>query len=348
MLGLLLFGREEALKRFLPTHEVSFQVLDGTDLRANAFFRWPLLRAMEEIVKRFEARNNEEELNVGPLRISIPDYSPRAFREAVANALVHRDYTRLGAVHVQWHADRLEVSNPGGFPEGVGLNNFLVAPPRPRNPLLADAFKRAGLVERTGRGIDTIFYEQLRHGRPSPHYDRTTANDVVLVVPGGRANLNFVRLIVKENDRRGKSLSLDELLVMNTLWLQRRLGVDEAARLTQKSVTEARSALERLTESGLVEGRGERRGRVYHLARSIYERFGDAEGHARQRGLAPEEAERKLIEHAMAGERVTRSLTAELLGLSPSQATRLLARLVAEGQLERKGRGKGTWYEPVG
>jgi ATP-dependent DNA helicase RecG len=85
---------------------------------------------------------------VGLLRVGVPDYSERALREALANALIHRDYQRLGAVHFQWHPDRIEVSSPGGFPEGVRLDNLLVTAPRPRNPLLADAFKRAGIVER--------------------------------------------------------------------------------------------------------------------------------------------------------------------------------------------------------
>lgn len=48
---------------------------------------------------------------------------------------------------MQFHDDRLEISNPGGFPSGIRLDNLLVAPPRPRNPRLADAFKRAGVVE---------------------------------------------------------------------------------------------------------------------------------------------------------------------------------------------------------
>ena len=148
----------------------------------NDFFRWPLLRVMDELLGRFRARNREEEIAVGLLRVGIPDYPERAFREAVANALIHRDYTRLGAVHVQWHPGSLQVSNPGGFPEGVTLDNLLVTPPRPRNPLLADAFKRAGLVERTARGIDTIFFEQLRNGRPAPSYHRSTTTDVVLSV----------------------------------------------------------------------------------------------------------------------------------------------------------------------
>lgn len=66
------------------------------------------------------------------------------------------------------------------------MGNLLVAPPRPRNPLLADAFKRAGVVERTGRGIDIIFEEQLRNGRPAPSYEQSTPESVVLVLPGER------------------------------------------------------------------------------------------------------------------------------------------------------------------
>ena len=113
----------------------------------NDFFAWPLFRVMEEVDARFRARTREEELMLGLLRLGIPDYPERAFREALANALIHRDYTRMGAVHVQWHPDHLLISSPGGFPEGVRLDNLLVTPPRPRNPFLADAFKRAGIVE---------------------------------------------------------------------------------------------------------------------------------------------------------------------------------------------------------
>ncbi len=92
----------------------------GADVRdeVNEFFRRPLLRVMEECQQRFSARNREEEILVGMLRVAVPDYPPAAFREALANALIQRDYTRMGAVHVQWYDDRLEISNPGGFPEG--------------------------------------------------------------------------------------------------------------------------------------------------------------------------------------------------------------------------------------
>jgi ATP-dependent DNA helicase RecG len=65
VLGLLLFGREESLRRLLPSHEVAFQVLAGKTVEVNDFFRWPLLRVVDEILARFRARNREEEILVG-------------------------------------------------------------------------------------------------------------------------------------------------------------------------------------------------------------------------------------------------------------------------------------------
>jgi ATP-dependent DNA helicase RecG len=256
--ALLLFGKEDALRRLNPAHEVAFQVLRGLDVEVNDFFRWPLLRVMEEIEARIRARNREQELMVGLLRVGVPDYPERALREALANALIHRDYLRLGAVHFQWHGDHIEITNPGGFPEGVRLDNLLSTAPRPRNPLLADAFKRAGIVERTARGIDTIFYEQLRNGRPAPSYARSNETTVSLVIPGGAANLDFVRLLVTEA-QQGRDLALEELLILNALWQTRELTTDEAARLIQRPEAEARAVLHRLVEAGLVEERGQKR-----------------------------------------------------------------------------------------
>lgn len=321
-----------------------FQILSGTRIEVNDFFRWPLLKLMEELLARFRARHREEEVMMGMLRIGVPDYSPRAFREGLANALIHRDYTRLGAAYVQWHADRMEISNPGGFPEGVRLDNLLVTPPRPRNPLLADAFKRAGLVERTARGIDTIFYEQLRNGRPAPSYERSAPTDVVLSLPGGEANLDFVRLLVEEG-QSGRPLGLDEMLSLNHLWLERSLDTSEAARLIQKPEPEARAVLARLVEAGLVEAKGEKRGRTYHLSAAAYRGLGDKAAYVRQRGFEPLQQEQMVLQYVRTHGRITREETAELCRIGPHQATRLLKRLVEREALNRYGSKKGTWYE---
>ena len=104
--ALLLFGKSDALRRFLPTHEAAFQVLRGEEVEVNDFLPYPLLRLAEEMFSRFRARNREEEMQSGLFRIAVSTYSETAFREALANALIHRDYTRPGAVHVQWREEQ--------------------------------------------------------------------------------------------------------------------------------------------------------------------------------------------------------------------------------------------------
>lgn len=342
--GLLLVGRQRALRRHVPTHEVAFQVLRGTDVVVNEFYRRPLLEIVELVGERFNARNQEEEIQVGMLRLPIPDYAPAAFREAVNNALIHRDYTQMGAVHVQWYEDYIEINNPGGFVEGVRLDNLLVTPPRPRNPRLADVFKRCGLVERTGRGITIIFQGQLRYGRPAPDYARSTESSVALVLSGGPANLEFLRLAVEE-ERAGRPLSLNALLILNHLERERLIDLPTAVGLTQRGEGEARASLEHLVEAGLLEARGERRGRTYHLSAALYRRLGEPGAYVRVRGFEPLQQEQMVLQYVQTHGRITRREAAELCQISGPQATRLLGRLSRTGPLVRRGQRRGTYYE---
>lgn len=342
LLGLLLFGHEAALRRMLPAHEVAFQELDGTAVRVNDFFRWPLLRAFDDLVTRFAHRVRHVELMVGMHRVDVPDYPEPAFREAVANALVHRDYATLGAVHVQWRADQLRVDSPGGFPEGVRLDNLLVTPPRPRNPFLADAFKRAGLVERTGRGIDSIFESQLRNGRPAPSYALSGPANVTVVLHGGPANLDFVRFAVEEA-RQARPLSLADLLLVNELHLRRSLAAPDAAALLQCGDAEARSALARLVERGLCEARGGRH-RVWHLSAAAYRAMGDEAGHLRTRGFEPLQHEQMVLRYIKLHGQIRRAQAAELCQVSVKQAEYLLTELAQRGEITLVHAGRISHY----
>ncbi|WP_199489413.1 MULTISPECIES: hypothetical protein [unclassified Meiothermus] len=227
---------------------------------------------------------------------------------------------------------------PGGYLHRRGARHL--------HPLLKPSagYIEGGIVERTARGIDTIFYEQLRNGRPAPSYDRSNEAGVVLVLPGGEANLEFVRLVVEES-RAGRDLGLDELLILNALWSDRRLTTEEAARLTQKSEAEARATLNRLVEIGLVEPRGERKGRTWHLSAATYRRLGAPAAYVRQRGFEPLQQEQMVLQYVEKHGRITRKEAAELCQLGPYQATRLLDRLVKDGRLVRRGTRKGTYYE---
>ena len=168
--GLLLIGREQSLRTLVPTHEFAFQVLAREAVRFNEFRRFPLLKALDWLETNFRPYNPERELLMGLFRVPVPKVDLAAFRESVANALIHRDYHRMGAVYVRLNDEGLTISNPGGLVEGVTLANLLSTEPRPRNRALADAMKRIGIVERSGRGVDTIYRGMLRFGRPEPDY----------------------------------------------------------------------------------------------------------------------------------------------------------------------------------
>ena len=340
--GLLLLGRTDVLREVLPTHELHFQVLDAKgDIRVNETFHWPLLRVLEEVESRFQVRNEEREVTVGLFRLPVPDYSLDGFREAINNAVLHRDYSQLGAVYCQWHPDYLLITNPGGFPEGVTIDNLLVHEPKPRNPRLAGAFKRIGLIEQTGRGVDRIFLGQLRYGRPIPGYDRSDSTGVRVVLRGGEASLEFAAFVY-ERDKAGSPLSLDDLLILNTLHFERRIDSETAGRLIQKGVNEARVVLERLHEAGLLEARGQKRGRVYHLAASLYRRFKMEAEYVRAKGFEPHQQEQMVLDYVKTHGRITRSEAADLCRISPDQATRLLSRLCGK-HVEFKKRGELRW-----
>ena len=345
--GLLVLGRETSIRRLIPTHEVAFQVLEGTDVKINDFFRTPLLKTFETLLERFRARVEEEEIRIGLFRVPVPTYEMRAFREAMVNALVHRDYARLGAVHVRLDDDGLNISNPGGFVEGVTLQNLLTVEPRPRNPLLADIIKRVGLAERTGRGVDLIFEGLLRYGRPAPDYSRSDSTGVIVRMSNAAADTEFLRMVLQEEERTGARLPLHSLMILARLREERRLGTVELAGGIQRSEAQTRSILERLVEIGMIEARGTGRGRTFILSAQVYRRSGDKSRYVRQAGFDAIQQRQMVLQFVENHGRVKRSEVAELCRISLYQATRLLAKLVEENEIVRHGQGKGTYYEQV-
>ena len=344
--GLLVIGKEPALRTLVPTHEVAFQVLEREDVRTNEFSRAPLVRIIEWIENLIAPWNREEEIQVGLLRVPAPRFERRAFREAIANALTHRDYTKMGAVHVRLQDDALVISNPGGFVEGVTLDNLLTTEPRPRNASLADIFKRMGLVERTGRGVDIIYRGLLRYGRPHPDYSRSDSSSVVLRMPVGDADLAFLRLITDEENRLQAPLPIDSLIALSMLREQRRTTRPELQRAIQKDEAAATRTLEALRERGLVQSQGRGRGSTYILSAKVYTRLGKRSEYVRQAGFASLQQDHMIRQYVLAHGQIVRSDVVDLCGLGKDQATRLLARLVEEGVLVAEGDRRWRRYLP--
>ena len=163
------------LARFKGTNKDEF--LDYRQLTGHAFKLLSeadmFLKRHLPVIGRFEPGLME--------RQDQPLYPPLALREALVNALVHRDYSiNGGAVSVAVYDDRLEIISTGTLPFGLTVGDLRGEhSSRPRNPILADLFHRRGLIERWGRGTRRMIELCLAAGLAEPEFEER-AGDVVV------------------------------------------------------------------------------------------------------------------------------------------------------------------------
>lgn len=343
--GMLLVGKEESIAKHLPTAQAAFQVLEGTNVRINELLRKPLIAIFDFFEQMIKPWNPEREMDFGLLRIPIPEFEPRAFREALINAFSHRDYTILQMTRVLIDDDGLTISNPGSFVEGVDLKNLISADPHGRNPALADALKRIGLAERTGRGIDRIFEGSIIYGRPLPDYSESNENSVKVFIARGLPDITFYKMIKDEQNRLGKSFSINQLLVLSLLRSYKKLLLSELQELTNITEIKLKAILVRLEESGLVESVPNGRGKAYILSAKVYKANNKSIAYVRQTKIDKikyPELVLKLVETQ--GEITVRDVT-ELLNITDSQARYLLNKMIEQGKLTKNGKYRNTTYD---
>lgn len=339
--GMLLLGKQEKLREYMPTAESAFLMMNGTEVSTNETFFLPLLSAIERLLDFVNARNPEQEMEMGMFRISIPEFDKRAVREAVVNAFSHRDYTRLGRVLVRMDADGLTVTNPGGFIEGVTIQNILNVEPHGRNPVLADALKRIGLAERSGRGVDRIYEGSLRYGRDLPDYSETSSTSVTLFIPRGMPDKHLVALISEQQKRTGVPVPLNALLALNLLRHARRMTAAEISKEAHIPEAKMHATLEYLTENGLIEAIGTGRGRAYILSAKSYK---DPVKYVRKTDIDQLRYPELVLKLAKQKGTISRKDVIELLHVSPPQAYRLLKKMVEDQQLVRQGNTSAAYY----
>jgi ATP-dependent DNA helicase RecG len=341
--AILLFGRSAAITRWVPNAEFIFQDLRKGESAANERIVGPLLQVSERMQALIDARNSVTELMAGIHRVEVSLIPSVTRREAVANALVHRDYSALGPTRVQIDDAEFVVSNPGGLPPGVTIQNILDES-RPRSPILADAFKRAGLVERKGKGVNEMFEQQLRAGRDAPSYARSTTNSVLVSVPLGTADLDLVRFLLTFEDERQRPLGLDQLRVVHEIKEMGSAAPTELAESLSMLLATVRNTSTQLVELGVIESRGVGRSRRLHLTPRFYDLAQDRTAYVRVKGADPVQQERMIGDYVDAYGSITRSQAAALCQLSPTQARAVLKRMVDREELRLVGERRGAKY----
>jgi ATP-dependent DNA helicase RecG len=221
-------------------------------------------------------------------RINKPDYADRAVFEALANAIMHRNYDVVGSeVHVDMYDDRLEIYSPGGMPDGSLIQDLDiedVASIR-RNPIIADIFHRLDFIERKGSGFKKMRLETSNlYGYTeeyAPKFKSTpTAFHVIFrnmnynreennsIVADKVADKLAVKVAVKSysNLTSGEKKFLEKLLpyFVENEWITNSI----ARELSGIEVGSVRRFLRILTEKSVLESQGEKKTRQYRLKKN--------------------------------------------------------------------------------
>jgi predicted HTH transcriptional regulator len=238
MAAVLMFARDPqqfapqstvGLARFPGTTRGTTQIVDRADVTGD----------LAEIIDRAEAfvrRNTRIASKIyHAQRMEITEYPYPAIREAIANAVIHRDYWQSGSrVQVAIYADRIEIESPGGLLPPITVETLGQTPPVWRNPDLAGLLYRLGYIEQFGTGIDRMRRDMRGHGLPEPRFEGGSGwFRVIFPGPGehildlipeeGITDLHALGL----NDRQIDALALmvNEGVTMTSSGYQRRFGV---------------------------------------------------------------------------------------------------------------------------
>ena len=253
----------------------------------------------------------------------------------------------MGRVRVAFSDDGLTIANPGGFIEGISVQNLLTAEPHGRNPLLADALKRIGLAEKTGRGIDRIYEGSLIYGRMLPDYSSSTTVTVSLFIPKSNPDIQIVRMISNEQNRTGRPLPINTLLVLNALKDAPRATVEELAIVVNLTETIVKIILEKSVENGLVEAFGNGKGRGYILSRSVYSDDSQRRGYVLQKDIDKTRHLELIQSLARENEFISKSDVVQLLHVSEDRAYYLIKKLVETNVLKIVQKGHYAKYQIV-
>lgn len=325
--GMLLFARREVLARHCPQAQFHYVLHDSeTSVARNDIERLPLLEAVERMEQIFLGPlNPEKEIDLGLFKLRIPQFPIEGVREAILNALTHRDYQHPGEILVRHSAQELVVTSPGGFVDGITPENILRHEAAPRNRTLANALVKLRLVESSGIGRKRIFRSALVYGKRRPVYT-TDGLSVTLRIFNQGAHEALARLIARL-DAQGAEVGLDQLLVLDAMLGQDFIDVGQAANVLQLPKEDARRVLDAMTVPplSLIERKGHTASATFHLAKGVAKALKGKAAYTKTRGLNPVRYAEMVREYLKDHQRIRNAELRELLGLGDSPSAQVEA-----------------------
>jgi len=334
--ALMLFGKEKSLGKYLANAEIIFEYRYSEaagPAQQRVEYRQGFFSFYEALWKMINQRNDIQHYQDGLFMVDVPTFNEGAIREALLNAVSHRDYHDAGSIFIRQYQRRIEIISPGGFPPGINVDNILDRQ-FPRNRRLAETFGKCGLVERAGQGANRIFESCLMEGKPLPDFHGTDDHQVSIILHGQIQDPRFIQFMEEVGKRKLASFSTHDLLVLNLVFR----GISVPDYLAQK--------VPFLIDQGLLE-RPARKKLI--LSKEFHEFLGEKGTYTRKKGLDKETKKALLLMHIKNNEREG-SRFAEfyqvLTGHSRDQIRYLIRELVLEGKIYKDGNTRAAKWFP--
>lgn len=333
--ALVLFGKRESLGKYLPQAEIVFEYRSSEasgPASQREEFRVGFFSCYNRLWELINLRNDKQHYQEGFFVYDISTFNERVVREALLNAVSHRNYQMGGSVFIRQYQDRLVVESPGGFPNGITLENILDRQ-LPRNRRIAEILALCGLVERSGQGMNLIYELSIKEAKQLPDFTGTDDNFVSLTLNGLVLDTKMLSLINQIGNDRMETLSTGDFLVINALY-------------HEQDITESlKPCLKKLIDLGIVEHVGRSK---YVLARNLYAVAGKAGVHTRIVGLDRDTNKELLLKLIRAnGDKGTpfKELQQVLPGHNRGQIQVLMRELRADGRVDCKGKTSAArWF----
>ena len=202
------------------------------------------LEQLDLIERSLKVVNKNTTLIEGFVHMSIPQIPHNAVREALLNAMIHRDWNRSEPIDVRWIDldSTLIVRSPGGFPTSITSNNVL-SNRAARYPALADLYRAIGLVDKQGVGVDRMYQSMITLGHRPPTIEQVAGPYIETTLSGGPPVPSVVELtskIVPEPRQRDYRIAIIVYQLLSRAYVTE----ETVAHGLQSGVQEARNALE--------------------------------------------------------------------------------------------------------
>ena len=337
--ALILFGTHAALGRHLARAEVVFEYRSSDasgPAQQRVEFRQGFFSFYNQLWDLINLRNDLQHFQTGLFIEDIPTFSERPVREAVLNAVSHRDYQHPGNIFVRQYSRRLVIESPGGFPPGINAQNILDRQ-APRNRRAADIFAKCGLVERSGQGMNLMFEVSIQEGKSIPDFTGTDAYQVTLTLNGEIRDVRFLQFLEKVGRERLELFGTGDFLLLDLI------------HRGQPVPDHLKPRLNSLVSMGIIERYGRGRGVRYVLARRYYKMTGEKGTYTRKKGLDRETNKALLMKHIQdnkeSGSRL-KELMQVLPFLSGPQVQTLLRELKSSGKIYKQGTTRAALWFP--